>query len=654
MNDSTTTQAPGTPATFGNGASPATTLVPTPPGAPGVIPAQAADRALPLRRSTEIQGDILAGFRKDHVRLLLLTFGNQRGARGWLDRLRHRIATTRDVAAFNAAFSRARHNSAGDDPSGLRSVWRSVSFTHDGLTLLIGGAPCADVPRGSTQEAFAQGMAKRAELLGDTGQNDPAHWLFGGRRNAPVHAVLTVAADRSEELSAALAHEREEIARHGLAVAFEQNGATLEGERRGKEHFGFKDGISQPAVAGFDEPDPEHPEHQRGKPGTRIIAAGEFVVGHPTDHRLPSWLPEWMNDGSFHVVRRLAQDVPGWWAQVADQLRALKERGAVPEEATTEWLAARLVGRWRSGAPVAKSPDADVTAAPGAEPDNDISFDGDFEGRVTPLCSHIRKVNPRDGLTVDAEAQEPLALKGALDGRRIMRRGIPYGLPFDPAGGAGNGPDAPRGLLFVSYQADLIAQFEFVQRTWVDSGDFPSREKPVGRDAMIGREGVVSFPTGGAEGGDPVELSLRQFVRTEGAVYAFAPSLSALERLAKGTVPVGGGPAADRVLTAVRTLQRGEVVSTRKARLRFEADGDLVVRDENETERWRAGAAGLGAVRAELRADGRLMLADSEGGAVWSAPAEPSPGSTLEVLTDGDVLIRAADGTVLWSTGTAR
>ncbi len=636
--------------------SPDTRTTATVQPAPATVPAQAGGEAppdLPLRRDTEIQGDIVAGFKKDHVQFLLLTFGDGRRARRWLGRLRHRIATTKEVAAFNTDFSRARRNSCGDDPRTLTAVWRAVGFTHAGLTSLIGGAPYDDMPAGSTPEAFAQGMAARASLLGDVGQNAPSGWLFGAPHTAPIHAVLTVAADRLEDLNTALARERQEAASYQVAVSFEQYGATLEGERSGKEHFGFKDAVSQPAVAGFDEPEPGDPEHQYGKPGTRIVPAGEFVTGHPTDHRLGPFLPDWMANGSFQVVRRLGQDVPGWWAQVADQLKVLKEQGVVPEEAGSEWLAARFVGRWRSGAPVAKHPDTDPGASPTGGDDNDVIFSDDLEGRVTPLCAHMRKCNPRDGLMVNLDDEAPLAQKGALDGRRIMRRGIPYGLPFDPAAGGANGPDAPRGLVFVCYQGDLISQFEFIQRAWIDTDDFPNRDVPVGRDALLGRDSEVSFPVPGSQGTESVRLSLRQFVKTEGSLYTFTPSMTALRMLADGSIPPGGGPPRDRVIPAFAVIGRGEVISSGKARLRYEGDNNLVLRDENEQVRWDAGMGGSTGVRGEMRTDGALVLVDVNGDPLWSTGTEGNPGAVLVARADGDLAVVAPDGTTLWHTDTA-
>jgi Dyp-type peroxidase family len=610
--------------------------------------------SLPLRESTEIQGDILAGFKKDHVRLILIRFGDAWHARLWLRQLTARIATTREVAAFNATFRRERLRLGGSDPGPdtMAATWRGISFTHAGLVALVGGSPIADVPRGTTQEAFVQGPAARGELVGDTEENAPDHWLFGARHTDPVHAVLTIASDTAEDLRSALDRERQDISCHGLTIVFEQAGATLPGDRSGTEHFGFKDAISQPGVEDFDAPDPERPGEQLGKPGTRLIPPGEFVVGYELDHRLPPWLPDWMNDGSFQVIRRLAQDVTGWWGQAAEQLKVLQSQGAAPEDATEDWVASHMVGRWRSGAPVAVHPDAEPKVPPGPETINDFGYADDLDGRVTPLFCHLRKTSPRDGLQLSTG--DIVAEEGALDGRRIIRRGVPFGpvldLPLPDTAGEEN---ATRGLLFISYQSDLVAQYEFVQRAWVNNDDFPEREPLVGRDGAIGLDTTVSFPAQRLGATACVPLSLQQFVRTEGALYAFAPSMTALEQLAEGLVPVGGGPLEDRVLPAPTVLLRDDVVSSGRARLRFESDGDLVVRDEGEREMWRAGAAGQGAMRAEFRETGELVLPDAEGGVVWSTPTDGNPDATLVVGTDGDVSIRAADGSRLWHTGTA-
>lgn len=513
-----------------------------------------ATEELRLRGSTEIQGDVLAGFKKDHVTLLLIQFGDVMAARAWLEHLTPQIATTKKVAEFNERFSRARRASAGDDPTSYKATWLGVGFTYEGLEFLSAEQPVfPEVPPGTTIEAFVQGPYERALALGDTDDSAPRHWLFGNDHQRTVHAVLTVASDTRDDLDAMLRAQREAIARAGALVVFEQPGATLPGPRKGKEHFGFKDGVSEPAVRGFDAPDPKDGHYAKDHPGTRLIEAGEFVIGEPMapTHSPETYaydsMPPWMKNGSFAVLRRLEQDVPGWWAQIDMCLRELKERKVVSQSTTGEWLAARMVGRWRSGASVAKCP-VKPTNTPDAVPDNDFDYLDDRDGLGTPLFSHLRKTNPRAGLVVDGK---PVG-EEFIDARRIMRRGIPYGMPFDPTSTEeANSPDAARGLVFVCYQADLVGQFEFIQADWVNDPNFPpGREAEPGPDAMIsGRladttDGKVNFESHGPDGRpQTTTLSLNQFVRTRGAVYTFVPSISTLRRLSQGCLNGDGKPA---------------------------------------------------------------------------------------------------------------
>ncbi|MFG2881470.1 Dyp-type peroxidase [Streptomyces sp. NPDC048297] len=486
--------------------------------------------ALPLRDSTEIQGDILAGFKKDHMTLLFLQFGDMTAARNWLAELIPSIATTRQVAAFNQKFHDARVNSAGDDPKNLKATWVGVSLTHPGILFLTGKDKVFDtVPTGTTVQAFVQGSARRAEALGDTGCNEPKHWIFGSDQKPVIHAVLTVAADLQDDHDNELRRQTEAASRAGVLIVHPQSGATLPGKRRGREHFGFKDGVSEPHVVDFDDP--------AETKGGRMIPAGQFVLGADPDTGLPKGVPDWMKYGSFQVVRRLGQDVPGWWAQVNSELAKLRDAKVVDANTKSEWLGARLVGRWRCGASVAKFPDAAPPS--GTDADNDLSFKDDPDGVVTPLFSHLRKTAPRDGLVDNGE----LVDEAFMDVRRIIRRGIPYGAPFDPANEDGGGPDEPRGLLFVCYQADLLRQFEFIQTDWINDPNFPHDRSPVpGPDPMVSGKlpgvttGEIAFESRGNGNGDrkTTMLSFQPFVTTEGSVYAFSPSLTTLRGLSKG------------------------------------------------------------------------------------------------------------------------
>jgi hypothetical protein len=52
----------------------------------------------------QIQGNILAGFNKDHQAFVFLSFGGAKAARRWLSGLADQVATTAEVKAFNELF----------------------------------------------------------------------------------------------------------------------------------------------------------------------------------------------------------------------------------------------------------------------------------------------------------------------------------------------------------------------------------------------------------------------------------------------------------------------------------------------------------------------------------------------------------------------
>jgi Dyp-type peroxidase family len=480
---------------------------------------------LPLRASQEIQGNILAGFNKDHQFFVFLRFSpDQAASRAYLDELWPRVATTEQVATFNAQFSNARRASGGDDPTNLKALWVNVGLTAHGLLEVAPGLD-SDLDRFLS---YKQGAGLRAAVLNDIGPSDPSRWVFGAQAQPPVDVLLTVAADDPADLELEADRQRQLAARHGLSILFEQRGETLPEDRAGHEHFGFKDGVSQPGVAGFHPVNPDKPGEQQGHPGTEIIAAGEFVLGHPDESGVED-VPEWAANGSFQVFRRLNQDVPGFWSQV---LRRRDDLG--PEDTlSADALGAKLVGRWRSGTPLAHAPDRDNRSAQDQTRDNDFKFDDDPEGIKTPRFAHIRKMYPRHNDRFGDRT------------RRIIRRGIPFGPPFDPTAGRGHGVDAERGLLFNAFMASIERQFEFLQQTWANNAHFPG--DAIGDGRVDGPDPVIG------EAPEPVELNredrpqahldFRRFVHTSGAVYAFAPSLSTLRRLAAGEL--GGEPPDD-------------------------------------------------------------------------------------------------------------
>src|SRR5205823_1588687 len=117
-----------------------------------------------------------------------------------------------------------------------------------------------------------------------------------------------------------------------------------------------------------------------------------------------------------------------------------------------------------------------------------------------------------------------------VERHRLLRRGIPYGRPLAPEQLTEDGQD--RGLLFLSYQASIAQQFEYVQRQWLSNDDFPAHG--VGPDTLLGGPPggcPVSLPRQGRPG-QSVELRLPSFVTPTTRGYFFAPSLEAIGQLA--------------------------------------------------------------------------------------------------------------------------
>lgn len=484
---------------------------PPQPPAPQTPPMRELPTYPALRSDCNIQGNVLAAFNKDFELLLFLQFPDQRRGQQFIADLLPLVSSNADVAGFNAAFSEARR-SAHEDPDDLSSTWLSVSLTPHGLETLSPGVDALlGQPQWDPTLARLLAGATTAPDVQSSGDEAPSSWFFG-RPTQTIDVVVVLAADSASDLLGVAQEVKQIAAKHDVLSVFDQEGRVLPGSRHGHEHFGFKDGISQPGVIGFDQPDPTTPSQVAGKSGTRLVESGEFIFGYP-GHDNPTGrpVPSWMFDGSILVIRRLAQDVPGWWAQ-AEQLA--QELGL-----TSEALGAKLVGRWRSGVPVAVDPAADPRSGTDLSADNNFDYSDDPTGNSTPLCAHLRKTNPRAGTGPGQDE---------VDKHRILRRGIAFGAPFDPAAGKDHGPDASRGLVFACYQTSLGEQFEFVQSSWANAVDFPTAGS--GPDPVIGPAGTGEAPVAGAT----KQLNFGRFVHVEGGLYAFTPSIPTLKMLAQG------------------------------------------------------------------------------------------------------------------------
>lgn len=387
--------------------------------------------------------------------------------------------------------------SAAHPESPARDTWVSVALTCRGLKAL--GVPQASLNSFSPQ--FQQGMAARARMLGDTGESSPEHWEKP--LGLPdVHVVVTALSPDSEHLESAMERARKLYRQlQGITAIWHQDCHVRPGER---EAFGFRDGIGHPAVEGSGIPS--------SNPHERPLKAGEFVLGYPDESgEIPAIpQPEILGrNGSYVAFRKLHQRVAAFRCYI-------RENATNPE--AEELLAAKMMGRWRSGAPLALCPVHDNPEL-GADSgrNNDFNFKQDDPiGYHTPLGCHIRRMNPRDA-----------EIAGVARIHRMIRRGTSYGPELPEGVLEDDGVD--RGLMFAFVGSHLGRQFEFVQSEWMNHSSFFGGSN--GRD-----------PVAGANNGDntfdipkrPLRRRLQglpSFVVTRGGEYCFLPGLRALRWL---------------------------------------------------------------------------------------------------------------------------
>jgi len=389
--------------------------------------------------------------------------------------------------------------SAGHQTSPAGNAWVSIALSFEGLKAL--GVPQESLDSFSTE--FRQGMAARAHELGDTGESSPENWEKPlGTRD--VHVVLTALSPNEQELESVLERARKAYQElEGIKAIWRQDCFA---STTGKEPFGFRDGINHPAVEGS------------GIPGTNPreppLKAGEFVLGYLDETgKYPAMpKPETLGrNGTYVVFRKLHQHVAAF-------RKYLKANSSSPGEG--QLLAAKMMGRWSSGAPLALCPERDDPEL-GADPHRNNNFlfqDTDPKGFYTPLGSHIRRMNPRDTLGDITK----------VNLHRMIRRGTNYGPPLPDGVLEDDGAD--RGLMFVFIGSHLRRQFEFVQSEWVNNGVFIGAGND--KDPITGTsDGAGKFIVPRK----PVRRSfygLPRFVVTRGGEYCFMPSIRALRWLA--------------------------------------------------------------------------------------------------------------------------
>jgi Dyp-type peroxidase family len=486
----------------------------------------------------------------------------------------------------------------GDRRSGTAKpqVTTNIAFTFEGLRQLgMSEKSLLGFP-----EEFAVGMRARGPILGDDGPSDPEHWDPIWKNNETrqsVHVLVSLQAKtqkRMEDLYTEILKRQQKAnqennknppGRPGVeqllghksenGPAEYQSAQALRDENGNftdREHFGFVDGISDP----YFKDSGTHPDYIAGG-GKRIrrfspqtpkgwepLANGEFLLGYRDEAKeypaapLPALLSR---NGTFLVWRKLHQNVAAW----TDYLETEGNKYGDPE-----LFAAKLVGRWKNGAPLAnfatfaeaEAHRAQVLVANEQRHSTTLTeternaaerkyyqlkqqlmtfdYEDDVDGQRCPVGSHLRRANPRSGMEFGKKAfNTPDALSSR---RRILRRGMPYGTQpqaphkqSDPAK-----PDSDEhGLIFVGLCASISRQFEFVQQQWLNYGNDSrlanDRDPLVGNQPPSGGRAVIEYDS--LTGREPYFCTnIPRFVETRGGDYFFVPSLSAIESIAAGTI----------------------------------------------------------------------------------------------------------------------
>ena len=468
------------------------------------------------------------------------------------------LVRTKNAVAARAWLAKAPVTSAATRDR-LPETALQIAFTRQGLEAL-GVAP--GVVAGFSAE-FISGMndsENRSVRLGDTGTNSPSYWQWGTGSRLP-HAVLMLFA-----MPGLLDSWKSSLRTEAWNAAFEEVGCLSTSNMGGREAFGFIDGISQPQV---DWEQTRKVTINGNQPYySNTVSLGEFLLGYSneygryTDRPLldpqdygSSELPfavdqpekrDLGRNGTYVVMRQLAQDVRGFWQFL--------DKAANSDAEERRKLGSCMVGRAiADGAPLAPH-NADPIQGVGATPTdiarNQFTYDHDVDGTRCPYGAHIRRANPRNadipgfpkGVISTLVRTLGFGYKNLRDDliastrfHRILRRGREYGTPLTDEEAVQPAPpnEQERGLNFLAFNANIQRQFEFVQNAWLSRTKFDGLTEE--SDPLLGNRAPIpgcpftdtfSIPR---SGGIRRRLTnVPQFITVRGGAYFFLPGLSAL------------------------------------------------------------------------------------------------------------------------------
>jgi deferrochelatase/peroxidase EfeB len=445
----------------------------------------------------EVQGLVIKSYRRITSRHLIFRFGDASGGRAFLRELAHRAMM------------------ADADPNTAADPLLNVGVTYNGL----GALEVDPALLAKFDAVFKLGPGAVKMALGDVpgSRSDPAGWWEGQFATEDVHCVVHLYA-RSDDAAADGMHAVREVADANALTELvpRRDGTTLQGRwfAAPKMHFGYTDGISEPAVCWHDDA-PRSPAQ---------LDFRHFVLGYSTDQcpSAPACGPaaDFARDSIYGLFRWVYQDVAAFNRFLATEGPQLFPE--LSDADAAELLAAKMMGRWRDGTPLVLSPER---PDPQLARSNDFGYaTGDPDGLRCPFSAHIRIVNPRD------TPLDPIVVDGVP---RILRRGMPYGTPLE--GTTDDGAD--RGLVGMFLCADL-RKVVYSLAGWVMRNDFSPvyhanrrvQDPLFGNRSMPGTSAEFTIP---GVGGAATVKSLPDFVHTKGTAFLLYPGKTALTTLSQ-------------------------------------------------------------------------------------------------------------------------
>jgi Dyp-type peroxidase family len=519
----------------------------------------------PILETTKIQGNILPGFRMPFQFMIACKIQMNSNLNGLLNHILPKLTTMKEALSYHEeriSLAKKTHTFGIQSfslPKQNQLFWINIGFGAKLLTQFIN-----DIDR--LGDSFNLGLAARSFSLGDskesTNEGNKNNWLFGNE-NKEADIFLITASDKKATLRKEVKALKKTLSEFKIKILYSENGERLGDD---SEHFGFKDGISQPEVRGYSNKTKtflsprtiitgnDNPNDQEfSAPGKELIWTGQFVFGYPKqspDHFRNSIeatefeKSDYIKNGSMLVFRRLKQNVRLFYEDTQKLHEDLITNSGF-ENISYEDFLSKIVGRSKAGTPLLfdnpatkneflnnfnyKSPTSAFSLSNGTV---EASISADPEGAKCPMFAHIRKVNPRD-LPTDQGAETNTATF------RIMRRGIPFGKLYNFNNPSAKSNQKDRGLFFLCYQTSIQQQFELLTSKWMNQDSRPESE--IGFDILVGQNNEedsngIKWCLFNANGQTKWIEVKQPFVIPTAGGYFFCPSTDAIKLMISSTV----------------------------------------------------------------------------------------------------------------------